>query len=141
MRFLRGIKGLCLSVGVLFILLLVYGVYSAPLFEGGEGYEFFLGTSSSAACISSSSPAAEKFFLPAVRGESARFEGDRYEELKARFHAKLLFTEEAAGTVSYYLYSPDLGRCVGLEGHSVNLQIAVRKGQTAVGSPVIFGGF
>lgn len=76
-----------------------------------------------------------------VRGESAVFQGDRAEELLRAYRARVLFTEEAAGAVSYYCYSPYLGEGIFLDGECVNLHIAAGRGQTAAGTPLLFGGF
>ena len=80
-----------------------------------------------------------KLFTP-VAGESARYAGDRCEGIREQFSARLLFTEEVCGVVNYYLYSPRLGEGVVLNGFLVNLHIAVGEEQTAVGTPLIFGG-
>lgn len=111
-----------------------------PLFEGGYGYELYCGTSS-AEIVFTETPALDKLFRLDVRGESARYEGDVSAELMQKFSAKLLFVEEAAGVVNYYLYSEKLPRGVRLNGREVNLHIAVGEGRTAAGTPIIFGGF
>lgn len=116
----------------------------APVFEGGERYEFYLGASSSQTIVPSQTPARDKLLLSGlsgVAGESARYEGDCAAEIAARFGAKLQFTEEACGVVNYYMYAPALGGGVRLNGKTVNLHIAVGNGQTAAGTPLIFGGF
>lgn len=110
-----------------------------PVFAGGEGYELYLGESSSAPVLMTDDPVLDKLTHTAV-GESARFDGDRYEELKKRFRAKLLFCEEQDGAAHYYLYSPLLGAGTYLKGYSVNLHIAVRGNRTTAGTPLIFGG-
>lgn len=105
----------------------------SPLFEG-KNYELYLGTSSGE--ISEGS--AGKFFLP-VTGESCIFEGDA-SALAESFHARLVFSERAAGITNYYYESPYLGDGVLLGGKRVNLHIAV--GETVrVGTPLIFGGY
>ena len=43
--------------------------------------------------------------------------------------------------VSYYCRSPLLGEGILLNGERVNLHIAAGGGQTAAGTPLIFGGF
>ena len=125
----------CLACAV-FLLLVLH----APVFQGGSGYEVYYGESSSCLMKRTDAPLFTKL-AGGVRGESARYAGDRYEEIKARFHAELLFEEETDGTVNKYLYSPDLGGGVMLEGYLVNLHIALRAEETAVGTPLIFGGY
>lgn len=115
-------------------------LWRLPVFEGGRSYEFYLGDSS-AAILPSSDPVLDKLLLSHVKGESVRYEGDRYDDLKTSFHARLLFTEEAAGVTNYYLYSPLLEGGVSLNGEKVNLHIAVSGERTAAGTPLIFGGF
>ena len=105
-----------------------------------NGYELYCGTSS-AEIVFTETPALDKLFRLDVRGESARYEGDVSAELMRKFGAKLLFVEEAAGVVNYYLYSEKLPRGVRLNGREVNLHIAVGEGRTAAGTPIIFGGF
>ena len=52
-----------------------------------------------------------------------------------------MFTETEGGVTNYYLYSEKLGEGIALGGYVVNLHIAVRGERTAVGTPMIFGGF
>ncbi len=130
-----GIFALCLVCAAALLLLT-----HAPAFEMGEAYEVYYGASSSSLMRQTDAPLLEKLGGN-VAGESVRYAGDRYEELKERYRARLLFTEEAGGTVNYYLYSPLLGDGVEICGHCVNLHIAVREGTTAAGTPLIFGGF
>ena len=117
-----------------------YALTRAPVFSGGSGYEFSCGDSSSARVVRPASPALYKLFH-AVGGESVRYEGDVSARLIEEFSAALVFTEEACGVTNYYLYSPRLGDGIALGGKLVNLHIAVGRGQTAAGTPVIFGGF
>ncbi len=133
---LRAVVIVCLVLlcGGLFLCLRL-----SPRFERGEGYELYSGTSS-ALIVQTGTPFLDKIRLKGAAGESVRYEGDRYEELKEQFRATLLFTEEAGGAVNYYLYSPLLGAGVEVNGVPVNLHIAVRAGRTAAGSPIIFGG-
>lgn len=112
----------------------------APVFEKGEGYELYVG-SSSAPVLVTEDPLGEKLRMGLISGESVRYGTDCAEELIARFRAKLLFTENVCGVTNYYLSSPLLGEGVELKGEFVNLHIAVREGRTAVGTPLIFGGF
>ena len=120
----------------LFALVLCY----SPVFDMGEVYEVSYGLSSSAQTKRTENPLFEKL-TGAVAGESVRYAGDRYEALKEKFGATLLFTEEACGVTNYYLYSRDLGEGCAVGGYLVNLHIAVSEEETAVGTPLIFGGF
>ena len=116
-----------------------YALTRSPVFAG-EGYEFSSGTSSSAHIERTDAPFSYKLFH-AVAGESARFSGDVCAQLIASYRAEVLFCEEACGVTNYYCFSPLLGAGILLDGRQVNLHIAVDGGQTAAGTPVIFGGF
>ena len=117
MRRLFGILGnwllVVLIAGCAFFF---YLLLRSPKLGQGESYTFYLGESSSARAVTARSPLA-KLFLGEVKGESAVYRG------------------------GYYLYSPGLGGGVSLGGQRVNLQIAVRDGQTVAGTPLIFGGW
>ena len=113
---------------------------NSPVFSSGESYKLYLGESSTAPFVSSRNPLLDKFALN-VRGESVRYLGNRYEQLKEKFHAELLFTETVCGVENRYLYSSLLGDTVTVNGYAVNLHVAVSAEQTAVGTPLIFGGF
>ncbi len=139
---MRRIRTFCLALGTLLACLAAalcaLALHAAPVFAGGEGYELYFGESSSAAMLATQHPFRDKLAF-AASGESARFEGDVYAELKEAFRAKLLFSEETDGAVFYYLFSPVLGTGVEVKGRLVNLQIAVRGGRTAAGTPLIYG--
>ena len=82
-----------------------------------------------------------------ITGESVHFarKGRGAEEIAQevanRYGAKILFTEEAAGVISYYCYTDIWDNGVAVGGQTVNLHIAVAEEVCAVGTPVIFGGF
>ena len=141
---MRGIAGafkaLFIIIGALLCAAFVLVLRLSPVFAGGKGYELYGGRSSSSLIVQTDAPLLEKFRMGDVAGESARYEGDRYEELRGKFSAELLFFEEADGVVNYYLHSPLLEEGVMLQGKCVNLHIAVRENRTAAGTPLIFGG-
>ena len=140
-KILANFKVAVILLGALSCALFAFALWQFPVFGGGESYELYLGDSSSAQILSSQNPALDKLLHTGVKGESVRYSGDLYAEIKARFHAELLFTEEAADVTNYYLYAPALGDGLLLAGERVNLHIAVGHGQTAAGTPIIFGGF
>lgn len=119
----------------------LYAALHAPVFAQASAYTFYLGANSSSLAVQTDTPALTKLLLGNTAGESARYGGDRYEELKKKFCAELLFSETACGITNYYLYSPALGGGVMLGGVCVNLHIAVSETYTAAGTPLIFGGF
>ena len=132
-------KALLAVTAALGCLVFCYALLHSPVFPKGERYEFYTGTSSEEIVLSDS-PLA-KYSLTGIRGESVRYQGNRVQEMISRYRAKVLFIEEAAGVVNYYCNSPVLGRGVVIDGKRVNLHIAASDTRTAVGTPVIFGGF
>lgn len=140
MRFVQAVKAAGIFLACLACGLFGSALSFSPVFRGGEGYELYAGTSS-APCVQTEQPFLDILRMGGVRGESVRYEGDLSGELMRTFHASLLFTEKADGVMNYYLYAPELGDCVEINGERVNLHIAVRGGRTAVGTPLIFGGF
>ncbi len=123
------------------LLLLFLFILRAPLFAGGKNYVFYTGNSSSAQQIFSQNPALDKLTLGNIKGESAEYDGNRLQEIVKTFQARLVFCEEACGVKNYYFYSERLSSAVYLNGEAVNLHVALRESSTAVGSPLIFGGY
>lgn len=119
-------------------LVFCYLLWRSPVFAQGEEYVFYAQAHSSAPFVYAEG--WEKPLLHGVAGECTRYRGDRAEELIRLYRARLLFVEEAAGTVSYYLYSPCIAGGILLRGALVNLHIAVGT-DTTVGTPVIFSSF
>ena len=82
-----------------------------------------------------------------ITGESVRFaRGEENAEEIAReiadkYGAEILFTEEAAGVISFYGYTSAWERGIVVNGQTVNLHIAISDTQCAVGTPIIFDGF
>lgn len=117
-----------------------YALRRAPAFSSGERYELYYTASSSELMEETNAPFYRKL-LSVTAGESVRYSGDRYQQIKEQFRAELLFREETEGIVNYYLYSPLLGDGVLLNGYAVNLHVSVGAEQTAAGTPLIFGGY
>lgn len=140
-KFLYGLFGTLYLLTALFMTAFLFALLHAPAFENGKDYTFYLGANSSAQAVSSNNPALDKLLLGNVKGESVRYEGNRYALLKEKYQAELLFTEEVCGIVNYYLYSSDFCGAVELNGCAVNLHIAVSGEETVIGTPLIFGGF
>lgn len=140
-KFVRKLLSVLLILCAFVCGALFYAVLRAPVFETGNAYTFYLGANSSSLAVQTNAPAFAKLLLGNTQGESTYFEGDRYAELKERYRAELLFTEEVCGIVNYYLYSPLLGEGVAIGEYRVNLHVAVGDTRTAAGTPLIFGGF
>ncbi len=138
-RLFITIKTFAIAALAVACILFAYVLFRSPVFADGDRYEFYRGTSSEEIVLSRSP--YEKLFLADVRGESARYSGNRAQEIMERFGAQILFTEEAAGVVNYYCYSPFLKDAVSIGGVRVNLHIACDGEETAAGTPIIFGGF
>lgn len=141
-RLIHTIVGVAAVLGCFACALFAFALLRlSPAFEKGTGYEFYLGANSSSLMVKSDCPAWDKLRLGRVAGEKTEYENAEREQIESKFHARLLFTEEACGVVNYYYYSPDLGACVYVNGYCVNLHIAVSQSRTAVGTPLIFGGY
>ncbi len=109
--------------------------------EGDRTY--FLDSPSSQALIKKELSLAD---LVRVKGEcvSFEFEGTKSalsEKILRQYDAELQFTEEVEGVLSYYAYTPLWSDGVQINGHTVNLHIALSKTHCVVGTPIIFGGF
>ncbi len=80
-----------------------------------------------------------------VRGESVkiRLEEEGAEKILKKYGATLVYTEEVAGVVSYYAYTPQFSDGVIVAGKKVNLHIAYKEGarEAVLGSPIIFDGY
>lgn len=140
-KFLYGVFGILYLSTALLTMVFLFVLLHAPAFERGKDYKFYFGANSSAQALSSDCPALDKLFLGNVKGESVRYEGDRYFLLKEKYRAEVQFIEEVCGITNYYMYSPCFRETVALSGHAVNLHIAVSGEETVIGTPLIFGGF
>ncbi|HIY77516.1 MAG TPA: hypothetical protein H9728_00575 [Candidatus Borkfalkia excrementavium] len=140
----------CLAA--LMTLLLCFAAVAIPqflgeglLFETGEYYIFYSLRAGSDAQITIAEPsdaAKIKRSLSSLTGESTVYgDAERAFAQAEKYGARLIFRESAAGTDSYYYYSPRLGGGIELFGELINLHIAVKEGGCAIGSPVIFGGY
>ena len=140
-KIFQGTIGTIFVLGVLLCGVFLYVLLHAPVFETGETYTFYLGANSSALSVSSDTPLLDKLTLSGIKGESVQYSGDKLQELKEKYRAELLFTEEACGVTNYYFYAPALRGAVAVKGRLVNLHIAVSAEKTVAGTPLIFGGF
>lgn len=118
--------------------LALYIVWHVPSFAMGNSYTYYYGTNSSALM---STVTEFTWKGSGVCGESVVYSGTVDRELLERYRATVLFSEEVCDVVNYYCYSPLFSSSIFLCGEAVNLHIAVGHEQTAVGTPLIFGGF
>lgn len=139
--FLKAVRAFLVLLLSAVCVFFFYLLYRAPVFGRGERYTLYFGGNSSAEALVTEEPLLAKLLIGKVAGESAEYRGDRYLALKQCFRARLLFCETACGVKNYYLHSPLLGEGVLLCGEEVNLHIVVSGERTAVGTPLIFGGF
>lgn len=115
------------------------------LFEPGEYYIFYSNGANSGAemtLVPAEDARAARRNILRLSGESTIYldESRAFAEAE-KYGAVLLFTERAGEVVNYYYYAARLSGAVALCGHAVNLHIAVGGGRSAVGSPLIFGGY
>lgn len=138
---LERVKTVAVVCGTVLCAFFVYALWHAPIFESGLSYAVYSSANSSFGFVQTDSPAIAKLTLGETSGESTVYAGDAADELRERFQAEVLFCETACGIVNEYCYSPLLGEGILLNGYTVNLHIARGEGYTAVGTPLIFGGF
>lgn len=145
LRALRLAVG-CFCAGIL--LFLPVALHADTCFAPGEEYTFYCGSASSEArtvvCRGELAVYYRYVLGGEVKGESTVYaaEGPSAAEILASFEARLCFSECVAGTTGYYCYSAKLGDTVRVNGYAVNLHVVVRAdGATAVGTPLVFGGF
>ena len=62
-------------------------------------------------------------------------------EIADKYKAKILFTEEVLGTVSYYAHTWIWSDGIAVNGQKVNLHIAIGESGYVVGTPLIFDGY
>ena len=144
---------ICVAFAVIFSLFFAVGVKAVSVtrladIEGKRVY--FLDSASSQGLRKESLSFVD---LTRVKGECvfteiSTYDRGRYltkeeiaQEIATRYDAKILFTEEVDGVVSYYAYTTRWQGCIDLNGVKINLHIAVGKGNLAVGTPIIFDGF
>ena len=144
---------ICVVLAVIFCLFLAVGVKASTItrlsdIEGRRTY--FLDSASSQGLRKEGLSVSD---LTRVKGECvfteiSTYDGGRYltneeiaDKITTQYGAKILFTEEIGGVVSYYAYTPQWRECVYIDGRKVNLHIALRKNCLAVGTPIIFDGF
>lgn len=131
---------LCLALAVL-----PQAMNKLPLFKRGISYTLYAGSASSNARMLVCGEGREwldKLFTGNITGESAAY-GDTQTALAEaeRLGAKFLIVEQAAGITNYYGYSSRLSGGVVLKGERVNIHVAVSGRGSAIGTPLIFGGF
>ncbi len=150
-NFIKTLLALVLAIGVLFFMWAMQGSRFSDV--GGERV-FYLKSASSQGLRT------EKWTLrdlPYIRGESVCVDFDKdmpvmlterdahdwAEKILQKYNAKLLFTENVAGIISYYAYTPRYFDGIMLNGVKINLHIAVcLETKTCVmGSPIIFDGY
>lgn len=112
-----------------------------------EGERTFYLNSPSSQALQAQTLRLSEFF--SVKGESVCFTVENTaltskafaETVAKRYHAEILFCENACGVSSYYGYTPLWKEFVVIDGRAVNLQIAIQGRRCVVGTPIIFGGF
>ncbi len=144
-RFLNGLLSLLTAAAIAVVLALgVYMLNSCKLRAIKGERVFYLNSQSSQGLRKTE---LELRDYARITGESvcfARGEESAEElagEIAEKYSAEILFTEEAAGVLSFYCYTPIWDNGILVNGQTVNLHIAVAEEQCAVGTPIIFDGF
>ena len=85
----------------------------------------------------------EFLFMSGIKGESSIVEMNEFDlhEFLDKMNAKVVFEREVCGVKSYYCYSRNIKYQKRVEGHMINLQIAITNNFVKVGSPIIYGSF
>lgn len=139
-------------MGILLLSILCLLLTAAPqilnkglLFKTGTSYTIYAGSASSNAKIILCKEGRElftKLFTGEVTGESAAYAQTETAVAEAkRLGARFLFSETAAGVTNYYGYSPRIAGGIILYGKKINVHVAVSEHGSAIGSPLIFGGY
>ena len=151
--FYRVKNFICVALAVIFSLFFAVGVKAVSVtrlsdIEGKRTY--FLDSASSQGLRKDSLSVAD---LTRVKGECvfteiSTYDGGRYltndeiaRKISTQYGAKILFTEEVDGVISYYAYTTRWQDGLYINGVKINLHIAVGKENLAVGTPIIFDGF
>lgn len=117
---------------------------NTTLFEMGDYYVFYINSASSSAEIVTVTENVNytKLTLKNLSGEST-FYTDFYdaESLIEKYNGEIIKIETVGEITNYYLYSAKFNNDIILFKNKVNLHIAVTKNGTAIGSPIIFGGY
>ena len=117
----------------------------SPLFKRGTSYTLYAGSVSSNAQMIMCGEGKEfltKLFAKEITGESAAYaDRDAAFAEAERLGARFLIEESASGVTNYYGYSPRLAGGVTLYGERINVHVAVSERGSAIGTPLIFGGY
>ena len=148
--FLYRLKNfVCVSITVLFVVLVFVGVKSAHIsrLSAWKGDRtFFLDSASSQGLMKKELSFAD---LGRVKGECVSFQIKENEggmsalkqKILEEYDAEILFMEKTGEVESYYCYTTLWQGGIFLNGVLVNLHFAFSQTQCVVGTPIIFGGF
>ena len=153
MFFYRLKNFICVSFAVIFCLFFAVGVKAVSVtqladIEGKRTY--FLDSASSQGLRKEVLSISD---LTRIKGECvfteiSAYEGGRYlsneeiaVEIATHYEAEILIKEEVDGIISYYAYTPRWQDGLYINGKKINLHIAIREENLAVGTPIIFDGF
>ena len=145
MRFFKKLLAELFSLAlVLGILLLVWSVKVVKLSHIDGERVFYLESASSQGLRKTALSVRD---YAKVKGESVTFalngkeSEEALQEILHLYNARVLWTEEACGTRSYYCYTKEWNNAIGVGGYAVNLHIALSNERCTVGTPIIFDGF
>ena len=144
-RFFNGLLSLLTAAAIAVVLGLGVYVLNACKFRAIEGERVFYLHSQTSQGLRKTELELRDYAH--ITGESVCFARGKEsaetlaQDIAEKYSAEILFTEEAAGVLSFYCYTPIWDNGILVNGQTVNLHIAVAEEQCAVGTPIIFDGF
>lgn len=139
------VKKIALALFCITVILSMNLFKSNLLFTGSDYYIFYSGrqySSSKIISVSSDEAMAVKSKIKNLSGESAYYlNKNMKDEILNDFNAEIVFTETIDSINNIYAYSSEIKDYIILNNRKINLHIAVSGNNTAVGSPIIFGGY
>lgn len=115
----------------------------SPLFLKGSVKEYYLEKGNSSCKIVRYAITEDAYFkLFDIKGEAAcGLDRSAVEDIKSKYRAATVFTEEVGNVRSEYLFSEYIPCYKLINGQKVNIHIAYDGQSYKVGSPIIYGGY
>ena len=115
----------------------------SPLFLKGSVKEYYLEKGNSSCKIVRYAITEDAYFkLFDIKGEAAcGLDRSAVEDIKSKYRAATVFTEEVGNVCSEYLFSEYIPCYKLINGQKVNVHVSENKGVTTVGVPLIFGSY
>lgn len=135
-KILVVISAMVLMVSLLFL-------NNSPLFKNySKNYEIYLDNYSNSSAIITVNNNKYPFVF-SKKGESVCIEKESFKlpTFLLEMNARIVFSEEFDGKISYYAYSPKIKYIQRVKNQNINLHIVVSESLVKVGSPIIYGSF